>query len=357
MSENNALFTVRLTPALMLDCRLTWKKLACFVVYTNFFAVFLYAFGFGATLSYSLTFCNCAGWFAFLFLVPSNYVPKPTTTRVMVGRIAFIFACSSIAGAVVFALIMGIPPISLLDRHLDILIRMILLSLFCGSSMAFFFKSGERLSEAKRLIMEEKFRNLDMKNTSMEMELKLLQAQIEPHFLFNTISNVVSLIGTDPDKAKTMMEHFSSFLRGSIHIARNTAVPVSQEIELLRNYLDIQKVRMGGRLNYVINVADALLDRHIPPLLIQPLVENSIKHGLEPQIDGGEIMIRGEIAGDVVRITVADSGRGIDVNAVGNGIGLENVRKRIQMACNEKSRLLLEENVPSGVRAIIEIHP
>lgn len=354
MSENNPSYSIQLTPALLLDCKLTWKKLACFVVYGNIVSLFLYTLGFGSTFFHTFAFCNCATWPGFFFLLASNQLRKPTTVFAGVIRIGTILLGSSMLGALLFAAITGINPVSLIGTRSDILIRVFILNAFCGSSMIFFFKTGERISEAKRLIMEEKFKNLDMKNMSVEMELKVLQAQIEPHFLFNTLSNVMSLIETDPDKAKGMLGHFCEFLRGSLHIARHTAVPLSQEMDLIRNYLEIQKLRMGDRLNYSIDIPDSLLERRIPPLLIQPLVENSIKHGLEPQIEGGSIAIHGEIEENVIRITVADSGRGISENAAGNGVGLENVRRRIRMSSHTKGELIVEENAPSGVRATLE---
>ena len=112
---------------------------------------------------------------------------------------------------------------------------------------------------------------------------------------------------------------------------------------------------MGDRLSYDINIPDNILDHPIPPLLIQPLVENSIKHGLGPKIEGGEISIRGAVEGNVIIIMVVDSGIGIKEKTIGNGIGLESIRKRIQMLYNTNGRLILEENKPSGVRAIIEV--
>jgi hypothetical protein len=354
MAKENASHSVQLTPALLLDCKLTWKKLASFVIYGNVVACFLYLFGFGSTFSYAVIFCNCAAWPGFFFLLAAKSLPKAATPSAMGLRIGAILFLGTLTGAVIFAAITGVTPLALLDQRIDILIRMLFLNAFCGSSMLFFFKTGERISEATRLIMEERIINLDMKNISVEMELKLLQAQIEPHFLFNTLSNVISLIDTEPDKAKGMLNHFCGFLRGSLHIARNATVPISQEMELIGNYLEIQKLRMGDRLNYQIDMPPSLLDKEFPPLLIQPLVENSIKHGLEPRIEGGNITITGEIDGDVVRITVTDSGGGITENAMGNGVGLENVRRRIRMSSHAKGKLILEENIPCGVRAVLE---
>lgn len=349
------LLSVQLTSPLLLVCELTWKKMLYFVLFVNLPALFLHVFGFGPDFSYSLIFCNCSAWSGFAFLIPATRILKPVRTISMIIRMVMVLVAGGTLGAVVFAITTGLEPHSVFGEQSGILLRTILLNLAFGPLAIFFFMSREHISEAKRMILEEKIRNLDMKNLATEAELKLLQAQIEPHFLFNTLSNILSLIESDPAKAKIMMEHFSDFLRGSIHLARNREVALSQEMELVKNYLDIHRLRMGERLRYDISIPGHLLEYLIPPLLIQPLVENSIKHGLEPKIAGGTIFIAGEVEGDMLRISVVDSGRGITENSGGNGIGLENVRRRIQMLCNGKGRLIIEENAPSGIRAIIEV--
>lgn len=355
MNGNNGSNLVQLPPALLLECKLTWKKFGFFVAYCNLLALFLFILGFGPGLADSLAFCNCAAWPGFFYILAMNSLPKPATVFAMVVRIGVVLLLSSVTGAVLFAIFTGVDLAALIGNRSDIAVRTLALNLFCGSSVVFFFKTNQTILEAKRLIMEEKIRNLDMKNMSVEMELKVLQAQIEPHFLFNTLSNVMSLIDTRPEKAKAMLGHFCDFLRGSLHIARNSAVPISQEMALIRNYLEIQKMRMGDRLNYVIDMPDSLMNLKIPPLLIQPLVENSVRHGLDPLLDGGEISIRGELISGTVRITVSDSGKGISESATGNGVGLENIRRRIRMSCHTSGNLILEENLPSGVRATIEM--
>jgi len=355
MPEIDDSLSVQLPPALMLECKVTGKKALYFILYWNGLAVFLHIFGFGASLSYSLGFCNCAGCFWSLFVIPFTRFPKPAAAMSMLMRVVLALVLGAVSGSFVFAILTGTAPAALLGKDVDILTHMILLNLVFGAFLVFFYTSRERVSEAKRLILEEKIRNLNGRNIAIETELKVLQAQIEPHFLFNTLSNIISLIDTDPHKAKAMIEHFCLFLRGCLHLARNRAVPISQEMEIIRNYLDIHRVRMGNRLSYKIDIPDSLLECQIPPLLIQPLVENSIKHGLEPKLEGGEVAIKGEIEGNIIRITVTDSGIGIIENATGTGIGLDNIGKRIQMLCNESGRLILEENSPSGVKAIVEV--
>jgi LytS/YehU family sensor histidine kinase len=132
-------------------------------------------------------------------------------------------------------------------------------------------------------------------------------------------------------------------------------VTLSQELDVIRNYLDIFAVRMGDRLDYVIDVPDNIRDCRIPPLFIQPLVENAVKHGLEPSVSGGTVTIEGIRDGNSIRIIVSDSGVGINEKSGGSGIGLANIRKRLELLYGSRGRLGLEENKPCGIKAIIEI--
>jgi sensor histidine kinase YesM len=228
-------------------------------------------------------------------------------------------------------------------------------SLIFGSVFIFIFVSLEKISRANALIAEEKIKSLDLEKRAVETELQLLQSQTEPHFLFNTLSNVISLLDAEPQKAKSMLRNFVDFLRTSMSVRRSGAIPVSQELELIRCYLGVMKTRMGKRLDYTIDADDAVLGHRIPPLLIQPLVENAIKHGLEPKTEGGRIALHGSREDDIIRIEIIDSGAGIDVNKRSNGTGLSNIRKRLELLYGDKGRLVIRENSPSGVSAVIEM--
>ena len=123
---------------------------------------------------------------------------------------------------------------------------------------------------------------------------------------------------------------------------------------MIEAYLNIFRVRMGERLRYRIDIPDTMKDIPFPPMLVQPLVENAIKHGLEPRIEGGEVSIRGEEKGDILRLEVADTGLGFQGDG-DMGVGLSNIRERLQSLYGDKGRLILEENWPSGLKAIIEV--
>ncbi len=217
-----------------------------------------------------------------------------------------------------------------------------------GFIVSYIFISLQKLSD-------EKIKRLEVEKNAAVTEMKLLQSQMEPHFLFNTLSNILGLIDSDPQKASRMLESFTSFLRSSLITARSETITLAQEMDVIRNYLDIFAVRMGDRLRYRIDLPDHLRDVRIPPLLIQPLVENAVKHGLEPSVQGGELQVRAEGDENGVRIVVTDTGIGVGEMSAGNGIGLDNIKKRLSLLYGEQGRLLFEENRPTGVRAVIDI--
>lgn len=204
------------------------------------------------------------------------------------------------------------------------------------------------------MIEQEKIRRTAMEKEYLAANLKMLQAQIEPHFLFNTLSNILSLIDTSPHKGKSMLLDLTNYLRTSLSRTLPEKTTLSQEISMIKAYLDIQKIRMDDRLTYTIDVPDNLRQKSFPPMLLQPLVENALKHGLEPKVEGGEIIIRAIEENNVLKIDVADTGLGFsDLDKP--GLGIANVRERLHLLFGEKGRLIIEENDPCGVRAIIEV--
>ncbi len=218
----------------------------------------------------------------------------------------------------------------------------------------YFFITKIRMQYHNKLIEREKTRRMATEKEYLSAKLKMLQAQIEPHFLFNTLSNILSLIDTQPDKGKSMLLDLTQYLRTSLSRTLPEKTTLSQEISMIQSYLDIQKIRMDERLNYKLDVPDNLWQHPFPPMLLQPLVENALKHGLEPKVEGGEIMIRATRKYDFLRIEVADTGMGFsDLDKP--HVGIANVRERLNLLFGEKGKLIIEENKPHGVRAIIEV--
>jgi signal transduction histidine kinase len=185
-----------------------------------------------------------------------------------------------------------------------------------------------------------------------EARLKALQAQIEPHFLYNTLANVVSLIGPRPAQAQHMLERFIDYLRASLAASRSEQATLASETKLIAAYLDVLAVRMGERLRYRIELPDELNQFVIAPMLLQPVVENAIAHGLEPKVEGGEIVVSARIEGGHVCVQVSDTGAGLNEAApakVGGGVGLSNLRERLRSLYAGEARLELLENQPSGM--------
>jgi hypothetical protein len=197
----------------------------------------------------------------------------------------------------------------------------------------------EQISEAARLLAEAR--------------LRTLQAQIEPHFLYNTLANVVSLIGADPARARHMLERLIEFLRASLSASRAGQALLGAELDLAAAYLELLAVRLGGRLRYRIEVDPACRLLPIAPMLIQPLVENAVMHGIEPAVAGGEIVVRAHASDAHLCVEVADDGAGLGCAPPrpGGGVGLGNLRERLRSLHGTGAQLQLLENKPSGVTA------
>lgn len=236
----------------------------------------------------------------------------------------------------------------------DFFLHEFLISMILGVVICYFFFSKAVMIFKEERIREERLKRLETENKAIEANLKRLQAQIEPHFLFNTLSNILSLLDTDLDKGKLMLEDLTHYLRTTLSKTRDIVNTIGEEIDIVESYLKIFKIRMGKRLSYKITVPDILKGIQFHPMLIQPLVENAIKHGLEPKIDGGEIWINGSIDGNILKIEITDTGVGLYENS-NPGIGIENIKERLKYLYGDRGRLILKENSPTGLKAIIEV--
>lgn len=215
------------------------------------------------------------------------------------------------------------------------------------------------ISREKKLMAEmaqerERARFAEMERSATLANLRMLQAQIEPHFLFNTLANVTSLIHPAPDQAKHMLESFITYLRGSLATSREETTTLEREFSLMKDYLDILRIRMGERLQVEIDLPDDLNQAAVPPMLIQPLVENAIKHGLEPKVEGGTLRLSATRDNANIRIVIADSGLGFS-GATSSGVGLRNVRERLTALFGDGGRLAVEENAGGGTRVVITV--
>jgi sensor histidine kinase YesM len=219
-------------------------------------------------------------------------------------------------------------------------------------SMIFFWR--ERHARAEAELQAEKLRATRIERESVFANLRALQAQIEPHFLFNTLANVASLVDPDPAKAKRMLESFIRFLRASLSATRNESTTLADEGELIAAYLDVLQIRMGARLRYDVDIPADLHSVTLPPMLLQPVVENSIKHGLEPKVEGGTVSVRAHRNGNGVAVEIADTGVGFLPTTRG-GMGLTNVRDRLRLIYGERASLAVTEAAQGGAVVTVTI--
>jgi hypothetical protein len=219
-------------------------------------------------------------------------------------------------------------------------------------SLFYLLKFREARTQAE-MLKAEADRNL-LSRQAIEAELKLMQAQVEPHFLFNTLASVQFLTETDPPKANMMLGHLLAYLRAALPQLRSNSSTLGQETDLAQAYLSIMQMRMGSRLDFVIDVPVELRRQAFPPMLLMSLVENAIKHGLEPQAAGGTVSIEARRRNGTLRVVVSDDGRGL-ADKIGNGVGLTNLRGRLRALYADRARFTLEEIPPHGARATVEI--
>jgi two-component system, LytTR family, sensor kinase len=195
----------------------------------------------------------------------------------------------------------------------------------------------------------------------LEARLDALQRQINPHFLFNTLNSIASLVRVKPEMARTMTVKLANILRALLK-EHDSYVPLSQELRFTDDYLDIEVVRFGAeKLRVEKDIDPRTLEVLVPSILLQPLIENSIKHGLEPRINGGTVTLRSRMNGDRVMIEVADDGVGMvqppesALRRAGNGIGMKNVRERLEVLYGPDAHFTVVSNPGRGTRVSIEL--
>jgi len=223
-----------------------------------------------------------------------------------------------------------------------------------GLFVSLFFLVKFRESRAQTQILRaEADRNLLSRQTA-EAELKLMQAQIEPHFLFNTLASVQYLTGSDPPRAGQMLAHLLAYLRTALPQLRSGSTILGHEADLAEAYLSIMQMRMGTRLSFRIDIPDELRAHPFPPMLLMTLVENAVQHGIEPLAEGGSIELTAHRAADSVVLAVADSGRGLE-GAIGRGVGLANLQSRLRALHGEHGRFTLAARDCGGAIATVEV--
>jgi sensor histidine kinase YesM len=330
------------------------KNFVFTLIFCAIIALFLVASGMAHPLSTVLVMSYSIGICIHLFITVSLHVIKPRHN----GIIWLIIVLGAVAGNMVGVRLGPFLSEMLLQQSVDFaspsLFQIATFSISFGGVISFFFWSRGSLSATRAQMQEEKIKRISSEKAAVETNLRLLQAQIEPHFLFNTLSNIHSLMDSDPQSAKTMLLDLNQYLRNTLKQTRQGTTTLGKELEVVAAYLKIFKVRLGLRLQFAVDLPEDLKDRPFPPMLLQPLVENAVIHGIEPSEQGGQISIRARQVQGRLQVEIADTGMGFTTGH-GNGMGLANIRERLGLIYGQAAQLVLQENNPHGVTAVIEI--
>jgi sensor histidine kinase YesM len=210
-------------------------------------------------------------------------------------------------------------------------------------------KAEERAAEAQQVAEAE-----SLKRQVAEARVAAMQAQVEPHFLFNTLASIDHLIEVDPPRASTMQKNLIALLRAAMPAMRETSATLGRELQVVRPYVEILKMRMQERLKAELAVPEGLESADFPPMMLQSLVENAIKHGLEPKPEGGTLRVEAHVEHGKLAVSVADSGVGFGrAPTAGTGTGLRNIRERLALLYGAAAELRIAANAPTGTRVSI----
>lgn len=260
-------------------------------------------------------------------------------------------------GIMAGAALLGYDPGRVLPPSMTAALASVAFTLSMMLLAAWLFWNWVKMAEWKAQVAQQQAQAAIIQKQAMQAQLQLLQTQIEPHMLFNTLANLQGLITVDPPRAQAMLDQLIQYLRATLASSRAQATTLAQEFALMDAYLGLMSVRMGERLGYALKLPADLRTLPMPPMLLQPLIENAIRHGLEPKIGGGRIDVAAERRDGALVVTVTDTGLGIDADGMalnstaGTGIGLANIRDRLQALYGDAARLSLVRNQPSGVIA------
>ncbi len=299
--------------------------------------------------------------FVFWFAEALPVVEPADTKRTTVARNIGVHAAAAFTVALAVDLIEDAVAAGLGERSMDIAralsnfwftdeLAIYLVILMAGFARSYYFQQKARQEEAERL--EERTEALEAQLT--EARLEALRMQLNPHFLFNTLHAVSTLVDRDPAGVRRMIARLSELLRHVLDEEAPQEVPLSQELEFLDDYFEIQSIRFQGRLDTEVDVPSELYDAQVPNLILQPLVENAIKHGASQVRGVGHIEVHGCREGDMLVLSVTDNGPGLQ-EAQEEGLGLRNVRARLRELYGDDQALWLEPVEEGGTRAVLRL--
>ena len=294
----------------------------------------------------SFIFTNCIG--SSIYILVHYLSPRIERFSVFV-RLSFLVGLFLLGGLVGTEAAVGIFYVVLRTsfdaaNHIRMLLLNLVLAAVFGSVAVLYFSLREQAAKLAMSLKEKELNEERLTRLKTKAELEALQTKINPHFLFNTLNSIASLISENPKAAEETVEKLSELFRYSLRHAEKNVVTLAEELDLIRTYLEIEKVRLGDRLRYEVKCEDRLLEVELPSMLIQPLVENSVKHGIATAIEGGTILIEAKEASGKCVIAVHDSGKGFQNLNDPDGFGLRSIQERLKLRYGDKASLEIVQN-------------
>ncbi len=332
------------------------KEVPLLLVFNTVFAA-LWTTVSGSGFREALLYSQCIGGLCYLSSIPIRYIRYPALKFAWgiaggaLGVVGGLMLATALRGYPATAALTQSPYAWRLTFGFSAIAFAVCFAFFWWREVA-----ERRSAELATRAAQADFARTEAERAAASAQLAALQAQIEPHFLFNTLANLRSLIGRDPELARTLLDRLIEWLRATLQASRTPHMTLAAEFDLLSAYLDIQRIRMGGRLTFEIHIDQALRELPLPPLLLQPLVENAIAHGIEQKAGPAHIALLAEHHNGWVRLSVTDDGVGLGASTMhGTGLGLENVQARLASCFGDDARLSVEGAPAGGVCASIEI--
>lgn len=314
--------------------------LAVWVVFGLLLTV-VFVFGGGAPLDWSLEFAVpvavVLGLQSLSFWYVVQAMPPDDTP---VARMAIIWSIAGVVSLLVWIAISYAWAMWLLpegEKYGASAAGMLPLLIFAGAIGISLAVLGHYLAGAFQRSRNAERRALELQVLAREAELKSLRAQLDPHFLFNSLNSVAALIGNDTAAARQMCFLMAQFFRKSLTLARQQAIPLSEEVSLAETFLAIEKVRFGDRLRTSFDIADDVKDVSVPPLMLQPLVENAVHHGVAHMLEGGEVCVQARRREGFLELVVANPCDPDRPPSRSTGVGLVNVRSRVETLCGHRA--------------------
>jgi two-component sensor histidine kinase len=341
----------------------------------TFFANSLIGLLFAATYSVfnldalitDLVYSHCIGWLMLIFLLGGRHLIWPRTGPSSLGLFALALfggAAAWIFGNYLGAAINGQPPFLMAKFGASRMIPGLVMTSLGAIIGTVYFRNREHLAILKVKAEQQALAAETAQRQLIGAQLTTLQAQLEPHMLFNTLANLRALIGIDPGAAQLMLDKLNSFLRATLSSTRQKEITLAQEFQLVNDYLDLMKIRLSFRLNFELNLPAALRDTVVPPLLLQPLVENAIKHGIEPFTDNGFISVTAKRSGEMLQLLVIDTSNAKEVTAPfsakevrdNQGFGLTQLKERLTQLYGDKAILNVSFRDRENSQTTVEIY-